>query len=59
MKNLIEEAAKIKGIVNPALNDIDIDKLFVEQREKTNKMLSNIKMPDAYYEQQRRKAEGK
>jgi len=57
--NIIEEALKIRVVYNPALDNVDVSPAFQKKIDKTNETLSKIKMPDAYYEQQRREAEGK
>jgi len=59
MKDLLEEAAKIKVIYNPALNGVDVSPAFHRKIDKANKTLSKLKMPDVYYEQLRKNAEGK
>jgi len=59
MKNLLKQAAKIKVVINPALNDVGTSPAFQEKVDEANRTLSRVKMPDAYYEQQRKKAEGK
>ncbi len=58
MKSLLKQAAKIKVVYNPALNNTDVSPAFQKKIEETNKILSNVKMPDAYYEQQRKKSQG-
>jgi hypothetical protein len=51
MKNLLKEARKIKIIINPRLNDIDVTTLFPESLAEANRVLKNLRMPDMYYQQ--------
>ncbi len=55
MKNILEEAAKIKTVYNPALNGVDISPAFQRKIDRANETLSKLKMPDVYYEQLRKK----
>jgi|GEM_PF-1688716 len=58
-KNLFDDAEKLRGRYNPDLDNLEIRWASTERMEETNRLLSKVKMPDAYYEQQRKKAEGK
>jgi hypothetical protein len=55
--NTRKRPAKFTVTVDPSLNGLDATKMATEKLEETNKMLSRIKMPDSYYEQQRKKAQ--
>ena len=59
MKNLLKQAAKIKTVYNPALDGIGVSPAFQRKIDRANETLSKLKMPDVYYEQLRKKAEGK
>jgi len=56
MKIVTDKPSKVKLVVSDELNKLKGQVLAPKKLEEANKALSKVKMPEAYYEQQRSKS---